>query len=345
MATIDFENLNPVERPAKCSPEQCRSCPLHEKFCAGWETCCGGGYSETQKECNSRCDNCLGMFVHNLTWNVCGKSEALLQPLIRPEMPAPQYTVALFDDNDLPAYIPVFERLPRGPFRELPNIGMAGLAFQDVVAHKTRPTAWTRYTDKPLVLVAEQDYLQHQHEGWFPTWARRARAAGDIWAVTSIEFSCYAEHGNFAHFWSIQRSYNVANKARAEFIQLYPRNRLLLDDFFVEWVKAVPNVVLSYPLQTNPQYEWRKLKKLVAAVGGWNKIRFLLAHCPVNNLPSLPVELRRSSSWADQSAFSSAIAGGRAAHAGLSKIDTFLTLIQERCARVNKLLRPRRKES
>lgn len=322
----------------RCRAAQCDTCVIYKKWCAGWETCCGGNFSDMQYACQGQCDACLGMLVHKRTWNVCGKPDAMLRPSIKPDLQFPRYTVGLLDD--LPAYVPVYERLPRGPLRDLPQLPVAGLSFQDLADHRLHPEKWLKYVRKPIVVVSEQDYLQHDHEGWFPTWIRRARAAGHIWLATCIEFSCYEETGNFSHFWSIQRTLKIANKARCEFVGIPPRNRLLIDDVVIAWMQAVPNIFMPFPFES--EYDYRKLKRWVAAVGGWSKVRILLAHMPINALTEIPREARKSCVWLDQSVMSTAIAGGHGAQdAGKTKPEAFAEMMQARMLRAEQVLRKR----
>jgi hypothetical protein len=256
-------------------------------------------------------------------------------------LPEPQYTVPLLTDADLPAYLPCFARLPRGPFKALPQLPVAGFSLGDMTTHRLHPEDWMNYARRPVVLTTEQDYRQHEQEGWYGAWVRKARRAGQVWAATAVEFSNYADCGNFSHFWSIQRSFASANRARAEFCCIYANARLRIDDLSVAWLRRVPNFFQPFfPPQT--EVEWRRLHRWVAAVGGWKKVRLLIAHCDIRKLASLPKEVRRATTWADMSLFSTCVVGGPRGNRELekkSKVDLFKHLLAERQAFVTRTLR------
>lgn len=325
----------------RCKPEQCRACLLHGNWCDGWETCCGGNFSESQERCEGRCEQCLGMkdesgIAHTGTWNVCGKPAAVRQVDVPLHLPEPRYSK---EKVSLPAYLPVFARLPRGPLRALPRLPVAGLSVGDLVSHRGKPDSWLRYAEQSLVLCSEQDYRQDKFEAWYASWCRRARRAGQITWCTGIEFSCYNDHGNLSHFWSLGRALQSCNAAEADFVPIYPVVRLNVDRVFARWIAAVPNLFL--PFFSVEPIMIRRLRRWIALAGRKiSDLTILLAHTHVNALCLIPKDIRRVSVWLDSSIFATTLAGGRSrGDAVKTKPQIFQELLMERRARAERVLR------
>ena len=349
---VDLPVYNP---PLRCGPQQCDTCPIHQRFCGGWRTCCGGGWSNGQERCTGGCDKCLGMKLttdrragHVSTWNVCGKPQAVGRSFGRafglPDSPpTPAYTRPRLSDDELPAYVLSLSRMPRGPMREMVRQpGLVAIQAGDVAKRRNSPECWQRYGDRFLLLCSEQDVLQDKHETWYSSYSRLARQRAWIDLATGIEFSCYAEHGNLSHYRSVCRSLHSANAAQADLVPLHPATRLRLDKVCVEWLRAVPNIFWPFPGFTGPDarafFRLSKWVELAYPKQKWDAVRLLLGHYSFDKLKLIPPRIRRSCSWLDQSTFATASGGSRGVE-GEPRHVTFQRIADKRREAVTKLLR------
>lgn len=332
----------PLSRAVSCDSAQCLSCPIYQKYCAGIEACCFGGYADEQNTCQGECESCLAMRdeatgrQHDGAPDVCGKPESLLRTSVRPVLPLPVYTRKL--RRNFPAYIPTLNRLPRGAMRKLKLPGVVAIQTRDIAERRHSPELWLDHVEKPLLICTEQDHLQEEHEAWYGSWVRRALRDKWLWAATGIEFSAYVGHGNLSHFRSIQRALSVANAGRVHFWTFYPHARLLIDDVLIAWMKAVPNVFVPYGFEdARSLFRLRRLAD--QAVGGVQNLRILLVHVAIDDLEKLPKDVRASSSWVDTAVMLSAMHGGDRRAPLSRKLKAFYAAVESRRERVTKILR------
>ena len=327
-----------------CTGRQCESCVIHKKWCGGFETCCGSGNADAQETCGGACSTCLGMYVeetgesHPGTYDVCGKPAAVLRPLINDKLPLPAYQRKTI--TDLPAYIPVLTRMPRGPMaKEFPWVTrLCGTLAQDMHRYRNKPEGYSKFVDRPMVLCSEQDFLQDRHESWYPSWSRTARNEGFLRYTTAIEFSAYAGHGNLSHYRSIFRSLRSANLGHSDFWVCYCETRLDVDAHFTKWLRANPNVFIPYGFTKRGLFKFRKMAE---ATGGLERVRILLAHVDLDrDVKTLPAEIRRVCSYLDTVTWPSAFHGGHTqAEKDMSRVEAYFHREQMRRKKVEQILR------
>lgn len=334
-----------LNRILSCKPTQCATCPIYKRYCDGWGSCCGGNHAENQEHCRGECNRCMGMvdandptIRHEGTWNVCGKKQALLRvDEYNTDIPSPVYQKQPIQ-LDSP-YLVSFNRLPRGPLREIPKLPYAvTLGASDMKSKSTKPELWTRYSDYPIAICSELDSIQDEIEGWYVGRMPTLKANGCIKAISAIEFSCYDQFGNLSHYRSIRRCLETANQTRADIIPIYPHVRL--NEAFYEkmklWVNAVPNLLVTF--LSAKKLDLYRLRKYVAF--NPTNVKIFVYRTDLSTMDLIPRDLRRYFYWIDGTVLSSAISGGyHSRPKDKSKVETFIDLMNERSSRITRMLR------